>query len=145
VLISPTCAAPAGPLINYPAPSSWLVQVVSRARGHRTTVTYPPAPSQVSYVAMTLSPDGVTRLGSDLRISSLSLALEFPHRRRNSRPDHIRQVVEQMLQCLRTDRIDFLTSTESIRRCRSKTLPGPCTTSSPAAGRRCGARLAGLS
>jgi aryl-alcohol dehydrogenase-like predicted oxidoreductase len=33
---------------------------------------------------------------------------EFDPRRLNSRPDHIREVVDQMLQRLRTDRIDLL-------------------------------------
>jgi aryl-alcohol dehydrogenase-like predicted oxidoreductase len=41
-------------------------------------------------------------------VLATKFGFEFPHRRRNSRPDYIRQVVEQMLQRLRTDRIDFL-------------------------------------
>ena len=41
-------------------------------------------------------------------VLATKFGFEFPHRRRNSRPDHIRQVVEQMLQRRRTDRIDFL-------------------------------------
>ena len=41
----------------------------------------------------------------------------------NSRPEHIRQVVEAQLRRLRTDRIDCSTNIVSIRRCRSRTWP----------------------
>jgi aryl-alcohol dehydrogenase-like predicted oxidoreductase len=41
-------------------------------------------------------------------VLATKFGFEFEPRRRNSRPDHIRQVVEQMLQRLRTDRIDLL-------------------------------------
>jgi aryl-alcohol dehydrogenase-like predicted oxidoreductase len=58
-------------------------------------------------------------------VLATKFSFEFPHRRRNSRPDHIRQVVEQMLQRLRTDRIDFLYQHRvDPGRCRSKTRRG---------------------
>jgi aryl-alcohol dehydrogenase-like predicted oxidoreductase len=41
-------------------------------------------------------------------VIATKFGFEFEPRRRNSRPDHIRQVVEQMLQRPRTDRIDLL-------------------------------------
>jgi aryl-alcohol dehydrogenase-like predicted oxidoreductase len=41
-------------------------------------------------------------------VLSTKFGFEFDPRRLNSRPDHIRTVVEQMLQRLRTDRIDLL-------------------------------------
>jgi aryl-alcohol dehydrogenase-like predicted oxidoreductase len=44
----------------------------------------------------------------DKVVIATKFGFEFEPRRRNSRPDHIRQVVEQMLQRLRTDRIDLL-------------------------------------
>jgi diketogulonate reductase-like aldo/keto reductase len=45
----------------------------------------------------------------DQVVLATKLGFEFaPTRRLNSKPDHIRQVVEQMLQRLRTDRIDLL-------------------------------------
>jgi aryl-alcohol dehydrogenase-like predicted oxidoreductase len=78
-------------------------------------------------------------------VLATKFSFEFPHRRRNSRPDYIRQVVEQMLQRLRTDRIDFLYQHRVDPEVPSKTSPVPCATSSLAAGQRCGARLAGLS
>ena len=39
----------------------------------------------------------------------------------NSRPEHIRKVVEESLKRLRTDRIDLITSTGSIPTCQLKT------------------------
>ena len=44
----------------------------------------------------------------DLVVSSTKFGFEFDPRRLNSRPEHIRTVVDQMLQRLRTDRIDLL-------------------------------------
>ena len=45
----------------------------------------------------------------DQVVLATKFGFEFaPTRRLNSKPDHIRQVVEQMLQRLRTDRIDLL-------------------------------------
>ena len=41
-------------------------------------------------------------------VLSTKFGFEFDPRRLNSRPDHIREVVDQMLQRLRTDRIDLL-------------------------------------
>jgi aryl-alcohol dehydrogenase-like predicted oxidoreductase len=41
-------------------------------------------------------------------VLATKFGFEFDPRRLNSRPDHIREVVEQMLQRLRTDRIDLL-------------------------------------
>jgi aryl-alcohol dehydrogenase-like predicted oxidoreductase len=41
-------------------------------------------------------------------VISTKFGFEFEPRKRNSRPDHIRRVVDQMLQRLRTDRIDLL-------------------------------------
>ncbi|HRA97311.1 MAG TPA: aldo/keto reductase [Nitrospira sp.] len=41
----------------------------------------------------------------------------------NSRPEHIKQVVEGSLKRLRTDRIDCCISIASIPTCRSKTSP----------------------
>jgi aryl-alcohol dehydrogenase-like predicted oxidoreductase len=78
-------------------------------------------------------------------VLATKFSFEFPHRRRNSRPDYIRQVVEQMLQRLRTDRIDFLYQHRVDPEVPIEDAPGQCATSSPAAGRRRGARLAGLS
>lgn len=45
----------------------------------------------------------------DQVVIATKLGFEFgPTRRFNSKPDHIRQVVEQMLQRLQTDHIDLL-------------------------------------
>lgn len=41
-------------------------------------------------------------------VLATKFGFDLPSRRPNSRPDHIRQVVDQMLQRLRTDRIDLL-------------------------------------
>ena len=41
-------------------------------------------------------------------VIATKFGFEFEPRRRNTRPDHIRQVVEQMLRRLRTDRIGLL-------------------------------------
>ena len=55
---------------------------------------------------------------------------------RNSRPEHIRRVVDAQLKRLRTDHIDVLCSTGWTRTCRSKTWPAPSRISSAPA--RCG-------
>jgi aryl-alcohol dehydrogenase-like predicted oxidoreductase len=41
----------------------------------------------------------------------------------NSRPEHIKKVVEGSLKRLRTDRIDLYYQHRSIRACRSRTWP----------------------
>jgi Aldo/keto reductase family len=63
-------------------------------------------------------------------VLATKFGFEFEPRRLNSRPDHIRKVVDQMLQRLRTDRIDLLYQHGSTRTYRSKTSPGPSATSS---------------
>jgi aryl-alcohol dehydrogenase-like predicted oxidoreductase len=79
-------------------------------------------------------------------VLATKFSFEFPHRRRNSRPDHICQVVEQMLQSLRTDRIDFLYQHRVDPEVPIEDVAGDARLHHRlAAGRRCGARLAGLS
>ena len=58
-------------------------------------------------------------------VLSTKFGFQFDPRRLNSRPDHIRIVVDQMLQRLRTDRIDLLYQHRVDPNWRSRTSPAP--------------------
>jgi aryl-alcohol dehydrogenase-like predicted oxidoreductase len=82
---------------------------ISVIRGaHELGVTFfDTAESYGPYVNETLVGEALEPIRDEVVIAT-KFGFEFEPRRRNSRPDHIRQVVEQMLQRLGTDRIDLL-------------------------------------
>ena len=82
---------------------------ISVIRGaHELGVTFfDTAESYGPFLNETLVGEALEPIRDEVVIAT-KFGFEFEPRRRNSRPDHIRRVVEQMLQRLRTDRIDLL-------------------------------------